>query len=158
MPTGRADTNLRNHGLSMRHILLKITFAAVVILLRTSIGFACTCPPRRPVLDEYEASPVVVIARVASVEKAAKPNKSGDDYGVSSSRLVVEKVYKGDIRVGDEILMGQGNGMNCQMRFSEEYIGRRALYYLGVPREGTPLNATFCGRSTNLATATGSSR
>ena len=138
----------------MRHILLKITFAAAAVLLQTAIGFACTCAPKRPVLDEYEASPVVVIARVASVEKAAKPNNNGGDYGVRSSRLVVEKVYKGDVRAGDEILLGQGNGANCQMRFSEENIGLRALFYLGVPHEGTPLNVTFCGRSTSVARAT----
>ena len=138
----------------MRHILLKITFVAVVIFLQTAIAFACTCPPKRSVLDEYEASPVVVIARVVSVEKAAKQDKTTHDYGVRSSRLVVEKVYKGDIRAGDEILMGQGDGMNCQMRFSEENIGLRGLYYLGVPREGTPLHVTFCSRSTSVDRAT----
>ena len=31
----------------MRQLLLKIAFAAVAILLRTAIGFACTCAPNR---------------------------------------------------------------------------------------------------------------
>jgi hypothetical protein len=135
-------------------MILKIAFAAVAILLQTSSGFACTCAPKRSALDEYEASPVVVIARVASVDRAAKQDPNRGDYGIRSSRLVVERVYKGDVRVGDEILMGQGDGANCQMRFSEENIGLRALYYLGVPREGTPLYVTFCGRSTSVARAT----
>jgi len=138
----------------MRHILLKITFAAAAVLLQTSIGFACTCAPKRSVLDEYEASPLVVIARVVSVEKAAKPNKNGGDYGVGSTHLVIEKVYKGDVRVGDELVFAQGDGANCLMRFSEENIGLRSLFYLGIPREGTLLGVTFCGRSTSVARAT----
>jgi hypothetical protein len=102
-------------------MILKIAFAAVAILLQTSSGFACTCAPKRSALDEYEASPVVVIARVASVDRAAKQDPNRGDYGIRSSRLVVERVYKGDVRVGDEILMGQGDGANCQMRFRRKH-------------------------------------
>jgi hypothetical protein len=40
---------------------------------------------------------------------------------------VIEKVYKGEAKVGQEIVFGQGDGANCLMRFSEEYSGGRAL-------------------------------
>src|SRR5688500_2776700 len=111
----------------MRHIFCRIVFAAAAVLLQTSIAFACTCAPKRPVLDEYEWAQVVIIARIASVEKAAKADKTEHDYGVRSSRLVVERVYKGDVRVGEELVFAQGNGTNCLMRFSEETIGDRIL-------------------------------
>jgi hypothetical protein len=106
------------------------------------------------VLDEYEASPVVVIARVVSVDKTPKQDKKTHDYGVRSSRLVVEKVYRGDVRVGEEFVIGQGDGMNCLMRFNEDNIGDRALFYLGLPQEGNLWGITFCGRSTSVARAT----
>ncbi len=138
----------------MRHIFFRIVLAAAAIALQTSIAFACTCAPKRPVLDEYEWAQVVMIARIASVEKAAKADKTDHDYGVRSSRLVVEKVYKGDVRVGEELVFAQGNGMNCQMRFSEETIGDQILLYEGRPPAGTPWSASFCGRSTGVKSAT----
>lgn len=76
----------------MRHIFFRIVFAAAAVLLQTSIALACTCAPRGSVLDEYEWAQVVMIARIASVEKAAKADKADHDYGIRSSRLVVEKV------------------------------------------------------------------
>jgi hypothetical protein len=136
----------------MRHILLKIAAAAGVVLLQTSIGFACTCAPKRTVLDEYEWAPVVVIARVVSVENAEKKDKR--DYQVQLSRLVVEKIYKGDVRIGDELRFVQGDGMNCLIRFSETDIGNRLLLYTGVPRDGEPLAVSFCGRSGGVKRAT----
>ena len=49
---------------------------------QTSICFACTSAPKSSVLDEYERAPVVVVARVASVEKAAKYETTTDENGV----------------------------------------------------------------------------
>jgi hypothetical protein len=137
----------------MRHILLKITFAAAVVLLQTSIGFACTCAPKRSVLDEYEWAPVVMIARVASLEKAAKQDREDNDYGVRSVRFLVEKVYKGDVKVGDEVEFVQGNGMNCVMRFSKQDLGNRILLYVGKPRDGSQWVVSFCGRSRSVEDA-----
>ncbi|HEX5964421.1 MAG TPA: carboxypeptidase-like regulatory domain-containing protein [Pyrinomonadaceae bacterium] len=138
----------------MRHIFFRIVLAAAAIVLQTSIAFACTCAPKRPVLDEYEWSSVVMIARIASVEKAAKADKTEHDYGVRSSRLVVEKVYKGDVRVGEELVFAQGSGANCLMRFSEETIDDRMLIYEGRPPAGTPWSVSFCGRSAGVERAT----
>lgn len=138
----------------MRYFMLKIALATVAILLQSSIAFACTCAPKRSVLDEYDWAAVVVIARVASLEKAAKQDRQEYDYGVRSSRLVVEKVYKGDVRVGDELVFAQGNGVNCLMRFSEESIGHRSLFYLGRPPADQPWVVSFCGRSTSVERAT----
>lgn len=138
----------------MRHIFFRIVFVAAAIALQTSVAFACTCAPRGSVLDEYESASVVMIARIASVEKAAKADKTDHDYGIRSARLVVEKVYKGDVRVGEELVFAQGNGMNCLMRFSEENIGHRILLYAGRPSSGTLWAVSFCGRSARVDIAT----
>ena len=139
----------------MNHILAKLAAAGFVILLQTSIGFGCTCAPKRPVLDEFEWARVVVIARIASVEKAEKKDRERYDYGVRSTRMVIEKVYKGEAKVGQEFVFAQGDGANCLMRFSEEYIGGRALYYLGdVPANNEPMVVSFCGRSASVERAT----
>jgi len=139
----------------MNHILAKLAAAGFVILLQTSIGFGCTCAPKRPVLDEFEWARVVVIARIASVEKAEKKDRERYDYGVKSTRMVIEKVYKGEAKVGQEFVFAQGDGANCLMRFSEEYIGGRALYYLGdVPANNEPMVVSFCGRSASVERAT----
>jgi hypothetical protein len=137
----------------MRHILLKITFAAAAVLLQTSIASACTCAPKRSVLDEYDWAPVVMIARVASLDKAAKRDREDYDYGVRSARLVVDKVYKGDVKVGDEIVFAQGNGTTCVMRFSEQTVGSRMLFYVGRPPDGSQWVVSFCGRSRGVADA-----
>jgi hypothetical protein len=135
-------------------MLFRFTVAAAAILLQTSIAFACTCAPKRSVLEEYEWAKVVVIARVASLDNAAKEDKRRHNYGVQSSRLVIEKVYKSDVRTGDELVLAQGDGMNCLMRFSEDNIGDRALFYLGDPRDGALLALSFCGRSADVKRAT----
>lgn len=138
----------------MRHIFFRIVFVAIALSLQTSINFACTCAPKRSVLEEYDWAQVVVVARVASVEIAAKADKDRPDYGVRSSRLVVEKVYKGDVLVGEELVFAQGDGMNCLMRFSEENIGDRILLYEGRPPAGRLWAVSFCGRSTGVERAT----
>ncbi len=139
----------------MRHLALKIALAAAaILLLKTSIAIACTCAPKPSVLKEYDWAQAVLIARVASVEKSSKQDKQEHDYGVRSSRLVVEKVYKGDVRIGDELQFAQGDGMNCVMRFSEGNIGQRVLLYVGIPPAGTLWVVSFCGRSTSVERAT----
>ncbi|HET8782007.1 MAG TPA: hypothetical protein VFM63_06295, partial [Pyrinomonadaceae bacterium] len=128
----------------MRYIFLKITFATVVIVLCASESLGCTCGPVRSVLEEFEASQVVIIARLVSVEKAP----SGDYwFGVRSSRFVVEKVYKGDVRAGDTLVFAQGNGANCMWGLAEEQIGQQSLVYLNVPAAGSDWKAWSCGRS-----------
>src|SRR6185503_5971534 len=51
-------------------------------------------------------------------------------------------------------VFAQGDGANCLMRFSEEYIGGRALYYLGdVPTDNQSMVVSFCGRSASVERA-----
>jgi len=137
----------------MRHLMLKIAFAAVAILLQTSTSFACTCAPTVSVLDEYERAQLVVIARVTSVQKKEQNQKEtyGDDV---RSQLVVEKVYKGDIQAGQALVFAQGSGTDCTWSFWDDLVGERVLLYLQTPRAGSDWRVSSCGRSTAVKNAT----
>jgi hypothetical protein len=136
------------------------TFAAMLFCARAA--HACSCGPTPTVLESYEGSDVVVITRVASVEKTenAAPKgriSDGTNYvdGVKSTRMFVEKVYKGNLKVGDELSFAQGGGADCIWTFSEESVGQEYLFYLDAPRNGGKIWVGFgCGRSSHLKHAT----
>ena len=44
--------------------------------------------------------------------------------------MVVERVFKGKLKIRDEIVFGQGGGADCIWTFDEESIGHQFLFYL----------------------------
>jgi hypothetical protein len=128
------------------NLAARTLIVAAAILLFPAIAFACSCAPRMTVLEAYDASEVVVVARVLSVEKFGKE----DAYlgGVRSTKLVIEKVYKGNLRAGDEIKLPQGGGADCIWMFSARDVGNSYLFYLNtIPRGSTQWIASTCSRS-----------
>lgn len=142
----------------------------IAFLLQAQIAQACSCLPQQSVLDEYDASDVVVIARVISVEKVAvsAPNTETAEGakeegppleyyvdGIRSATVVVETVFKGDLKTRDEIVFGQGGGADCIWTFNEELVGDEFLFYLGRPEQNSKMwHAVTCGRSRSLRGAT----
>jgi hypothetical protein len=121
--------------------------------------YACSCGRHATVLEAYDHADVVIIARAASVEKVGPertaPNgqmSNGRDYvdGVRSTAMRVEQVFKGSLRVGDEMIFAQGGGADCIWTFNEEDIGKRFLFYLKRFKESTVWIAGTCGRSHNV--------
>jgi hypothetical protein len=118
------------------------------MLLLPGIAFACSCAPLPTVLDAYDRSDVVMIVRVLSVERV-------NEEETRSTKFTVEKVYKGKVRAGDELVFAQGDGANCIMMFSETNIGDRFLFYVGLPPSDSKYWFAFvCGRSGALKSAT----
>lgn len=152
--------------------------------------FACSCGPEPTVLEAYEDSELVIIARVVSIDRVrpAKPDSDDDnpndlseepeededdeeprdDYdGVRTARMVVEKVYKGNVKVGDEITFGHGSGSDCISTYDEEDIGDKYLLYLRAPSRGGPYSddddvnmdaplryySSYCGRNSGFERA-----
>jgi hypothetical protein len=121
---------------------------------------ACSCMPPSPVLDAYESADHVVITRVVSVEKAeaekAAPEgqmSSGEFYvdGVKSTRMMIERVFKGSLKAGDEITFAQGGGGDCIWTFSEKLVGEQFLFYLDSPGKRSSIwVGNGCGRSGGL--------
>ena len=151
---------------------------------------ACTCGRQPTVLEAFDKSDVVIIARVLSVERVRPSDKSEDDKseetandgeqdssagqedidqyyvdGIRSATMVVEKVFKGNLKVRDEIVFGQGGGADCIWTFNEKSVGGQLLLYLVTPEKLSKSRylpsrdpglwfAFGCGRSTGLAGAT----
>ena len=74
---------------------------AVAFLLVPTIVVACAIPPKPTVLEAYDDSDVVIIARAISVERLSEMAPSGTF--VSSTTMEVKKVFKGDLSVGDKM-------------------------------------------------------
>jgi hypothetical protein len=126
---------------------------------------ACSCGPKPTVLDSYDETDVVIIARILTVERAEANQAQQYVDGVRSATLRVEKVFKGNVSVRDELVFGQGGGADCIWTFNEKSIGDEVLLYLNSPdkiskRRYRPSQdpklwfAGGCGRSGGIDSAT----
>jgi hypothetical protein len=139
----------------------------IVFITAGRTAFACSCGPQPTVLDEYDSADVVIIARVVSYQKGKTINelKDSDENqryyvdGVRSTTMIVEKVFKGKLKVRDEIVFGQGGGADCIWTFKPDWVGHEFLFYLKSPDKfaESPLGldrglwyAVTCGRSGGL--------
>ncbi len=126
---------------------------------------ACSCGVRPNVLEAFDESDEVVIGKVLSVEKVRVQDKEYYVDGVRSATLIVEKVFKGKLKVRDEIVFGQGGGADCIWTFDEKVVGHQYLFYLSRPEKFSDRSylpskepglwyAFGCGRSRGLGGAT----
>ena len=135
--------------------LLFSIFSLALLLSASQTASACSCGVRPTVLDALEQADEVIIARAISVDKVGDSQKTTDENerayvnGVRSTTLIVEKIFKGTLKVRDEIVFGQGNGANCIWTFNEESIGDQLLLYLKRP-ETDRWYVSACGRSRGL--------
>jgi Carboxypeptidase regulatory-like domain len=134
--------------------LALFAFACAAVLFAARDARACSCAAEPSVLDSFEWAEVVVVTRVLSVEKVyAKGAAERGGYFVRSTRMIVEKVFKGDPRPGEEMSFGQG-GANCVWTFGEGDVGRQYLFYLHGGDKGQKVwYAGTCGRSSGLGGA-----
>jgi hypothetical protein len=144
-----------------KHFLFLPVFMSI-FLLSARTAAACSCGPAPTVLDAFNHSDVVVVVSAVSVEKAepektAPPGRMSDgtNYvdGVKSTTMRVEQIFKGPLKVGDEMIFLQGGGANCVWTFSEQDIGRKLLFYLGRLKDSTQWIGGTCGRSNSVEQA-----
>lgn len=142
--------------------------ACALLLAGWAEARACSCGGAGTVLDAYERAGVVVIVRVDAVEgldpseRAAHAGRLGASPldqtgegrervagagGVFSTKVTVEKVYKGRLRPGDVLTFGQGGGADCIWTFDDGDLGRRFLFYTSAPKGPGLWYAGTCGRS-----------
>jgi hypothetical protein len=121
---------------------------------------ACSCIASPTVLDAYERANFVVIVRVVSVEKSEKAAPEGqiadgERYvaGVKSTRVLVERAFKGRLKAGDEMTFAQGGGADCIWTFNEQSVGQKFLFYLNPLKNSAVWMAGTCGRSTSVESA-----
>ena len=119
---------------------------ALTLTGNSSTIFACVCDRMPTVLEEFDRADLVVIAKAVSIWKPF--------IGMQSAIMVVEKVYKGNIGVGDELEFNQTAPSDCTYRFFEKDIGNQYLFYLRKPTKENPLyNAGVCGRHKDIREA-----
>lgn len=121
-----------------------------LFLFLPDIVNACGCRPKMtPVLDEFESSDLVVIARVTALIKG--PNRF-PFTDISHSTAVVEKVFKGDIKAGEELILGQGDTvLDCSWDFFPGFVGEKFLLYLDRPEKPSePFYVSTCRRSSGV--------
>lgn len=149
---------------SSQYLLLSI-LSCIFLLSAAQTAAACSCGPRPTVLDSFDDSDEVVIVKVLSVEKAEDTVDQRYVDGVKTATLIIEKVFKGKLKVRDEIVFGQGSGADCIWTFNEKMIGYQFLFYLSRPEKFSDRSylpskepglwfAFGCGRSTGLTGAT----
>lgn len=149
---------------SWQCFLLSILSCAF-LLSSAQTASACECGQRPTVLESFDESDEVLIVRVISVEEVADTDEHHYVDGVRSTTMIVEKVFKGNLKIRDEIIFGQGGGADCIWTFDEKSIGHQFLFYLNRPeklsdRRYLPSRdpglwfAFGCGRSTGLPGAT----
>jgi len=128
-------------------LLVSILLSVAFLDVRTSQ--ACSCGPKPTVLAGYERSANVVIVQVISVEKSHESKTGGE--GIQYTRVIVERVFKGSLRAGEEMLFAQGGGGDCIWTFSQADAGNRFLFYF-TGRDGRQdyWYAGICGRSRKL--------
>jgi hypothetical protein len=107
--------------------LLMLTICVIFALTALSTtALACSCRKTATVLEEFERAGLVISARLASVD------------GIGPATMVVEKVYKGDVKAGMALKFGRGDGGNCVLTFDQEPIGQEFLFYLYSPSASSP--------------------
>jgi hypothetical protein len=135
-----------NKHFQTRALLLSLGLA---LLLLPRIADACAIAPKPTVLDAYKGADVVVLARSISVEKLSDQSPAPiSGSRVLSTTMEVQKVFKGNLRAGDKMTFGQGNGIRCTWIFYEDDIGKEYLFYGETPPKGSTLWYEFgFGRS-----------
>ena len=141
------------------HLPLRFLIVCTAITLTADATFACSCGPAPPVLSAYEHAHAVIIGRVISVEvhksksgnKNKDTDKDADMDGFGPATVLVEKVYKGNLRVNREIIAGSSPDAPCGFSFHEKWVGQQFLLYLIREDEaGTHWGASMCGRCRGL--------
>ena len=83
---------------------------------------ALTCGPRLTVLESFERANLVVITKVVSIINVREqlPISVPTGYLPESVQMIVEKVYKGDVKIGDELRYLQGVGQDYVFPLKEK--------------------------------------
>ncbi len=131
-------------------------FCAVLfaLLATAEIGSACSCVVSPLVDIAFENTPNIAVFKLQSVEKLAEGEEGYGYGGVKQSSLTVEKVFKGNLRIGQKLTFTQGGGGDCIWTFNEKSIGSEYLFYLGEkPGRNSVWAAFACSRSNSVENA-----
>src|SRR5215210_6806963 len=96
---------------------------------------ACTCSAAPTVLDDFNASPIVVTAKLEEFEELDRSVEGTNVYRTMAAVMTVEKVFKGTLKVNQRIKILDGGGGECSMGFLRAKAGQRFLFYTGPAKQ-----------------------
>lgn len=117
-----------------KKLLVILIFAAVFFINQHYI-YACSCAAIPTVLSSFEDADLVVATKVVSLKDEGEYDILGN---IESAQMLVEKVYKGNVKIGDELTFGQSYGSSCWRNFNQADIGKKYLFYLEKPSKSHP--------------------
>jgi len=127
--------------LPFKHFI-HLAAALAVMVFSANIVSACKCGEKATVEEEFARSLGVAVLRLESIDEN------------NSVHLSIEKVFKGYLTPGREMVIRQG-GESCLYIFDKEKIGGSYLVYLGTmglsDSAGFPVHA--CSRTAPVASA-----
>ena len=128
--------------------IARLLLLLVFFLIVPRAAHACGCYPNTTVLNAYENSDLVIIARLKSVTKGPSRFNSG----ISHVTMTVERVFKGNTKAGADLMFGQGEPtLDCSWDFFENQVGETFLFYLAQPEKPSePFYVSTCNRSRGL--------
>lgn len=124
--------------------------AAVLLVHTTTIDGFRAAKNDDTVLGKFEAAEFVLTARAFSVEKIPGRNESRAWEGIKSATMVVEAVYKGELKVGERIVLEHVSQTGCYSTFDERDVGKKFLFYLGQRKSKVNVwYSPVCSRSSS---------
>lgn len=106
-------------------------FGALFLMCSVQSAIACVCTRTDDLLADIDWSKNIILTKMVSVERVRE--RSGEGYvEFVSAKMLVEKVFKGDLKVGDIVTFGSSHD-SCTISYSEAGIGSRVLYYVHSP-------------------------
>ena len=126
-------------------------FLLVLVLILPRLANACGCHNSATVLDNYEHADFVIVAQLKGLTKGR--SRFGSD--ISHATMVVQKVFKGDVKIGQDLTFGNGEPvLGCSWQFYPDWVGQTYLLYLYRPEKPSePFYVSTCDRSTSVESA-----
>ncbi len=126
--------------------LTAFIFFFFLLFTNNQIAQACSCGPKSSVLEAFQNADKVIVAQGKSL--GAMVDKP-DPREIPIMKFTVEKAYKGEVQVGDEIIL-YAKAWACGWNFNETNIGQRFLFYLHSNKITEAMVVGQCGRSQYL--------
>src|SRR5690349_20207008 len=118
----------------MKPLVNSLVVSAIVLFLFAVDAIACSCSDRPTLTEQLDRyTKVVVAGRIESVHKLREEERKYDFGAYRSATLVVEKVYVGNVKVGDRLVLAQTTGADCGFDWDDKAVGGKWLFYSGDP-------------------------
>ena len=118
---------------------MKIRLPSLVFSLFCGLGLvanvmACSCLPSKTVVGAFQDSENVVVVSLQSTKKIGQIGDGSESFPILQHRMLVEKVYKGNLTQGQEIPVAEGSEGACGKSFRRERVGQKFLLFMGDAR------------------------